>query len=188
MKGVLTGLAAMILAAGIASADSTDVSSEMKAKAVEAQTKVEGISAGNKVKADSLKATAKAKVAAKKTGTEKWVTSTTGLKTMDTKIGTGAQAKTGMTVSMHYTGWLWENGAKGKKFDSSRDRNQPYPVPLGAGRVIKGWDEGIVGMKEGGQRTLIIPPDLAYGAGGFPGAIPPNATLMFELELVKIVK
>lgn len=188
MKGVLTGLAAIVLMAGIATADSTDVSSEMKAKAVESQAKVQEISAGNKVKADTLKATAKAKVVAKKTGTEKWVTSTTGLKTMDTKVGAGAEAKAGVKVSMHYTGWLWENGAKGKKFDSSVDRNQPFEFTLGASQVIKGWDEGIAGMKEGGKRTLLIPPDLGYGARGAGGVIPPNATLVFDVEFLKIAQ
>ena len=87
---------------------------------------------------------------------------------------------------MHYTGWLWENGAKGKKFDSSVDRGTPFSFPLGKGRVIKGWDEGVATMKVGGKRILIIPPELGYGSRGAGGAIPPNATLMFEVELLEI--
>lgn len=105
----------------------------------------------------------------------------------DTKIGTGEEAVVGKAVEVHYTGWLYDPGApdkKGKKFDSSRDRGTPFSFLLGAGRVIKGWDRGVVGMKVGGQRTLIIPPDMAYGAQGAGGVIPPNATLIFEVELL----
>jgi peptidylprolyl isomerase len=109
-----------------------------------------------------------------------------GLQYEDTKIGTGASPKTGQTCVMHYTGWLWENGAKGKKFDSSVDRGTPFSFPLGQGRVIKGWDEGVATMKVGGKRTLLIPPDLGYGSRGAGGAIPPNATLIFEVELIEI--
>ena len=87
---------------------------------------------------------------------------------------------------MHYTGWLWENGAKGKKFDSSVDRGTPFSFPLGQGRVIKGWDEGVATMKVGGKRTLLIPPDLGYGARGTGGVIPPNATLVFDVELLEV--
>jgi peptidylprolyl isomerase len=87
---------------------------------------------------------------------------------------------------MHYTGWLYENGAKGTKFDSSLDRGEPFEFPLGAGRVIKGWDEGVAGMKVGGKRTLIIPPQLGYGARGAGGVIPPNATLLFDVELLEV--
>ena len=90
----------------------------------------------------------------------------------------------GQTCVMHYTGWLYENGAKGKKFDSSVDRGQPFEFPIGAGRVIKGWDEGVATMKVGGKRTLIIPPQLGYGARGAGGVIPPNATLIFDVELL----
>lgn len=110
-----------------------------------------------------------------------------GLKIIDVKIGTGAVAKPGEQVTVHYTGWLYEHGAKGKKFDSSVDRGQPFDFALGAGSVIPGWDKGVAGMKVGGKRTLIIPSDLGYGADGTPdGTIPPNATLIFDVELLKV--
>ncbi len=107
----------------------------------------------------------------------------------DIKSGTGAEAVAGRQVSVHYTGWLYDTSApdnKGIKFDSSRDRNQPFNFPLGAGRVIRGWDEGVAGMKIGGQRTLIIPPHMGYGARGAGGVIPPNATLIFDVELLGV--
>jgi peptidylprolyl isomerase len=107
-----------------------------------------------------------------------------GLKYTDTKIGDGETAEKGYIVSVHYTGWIYKNGNKGAKFDSSLDRGKPITFKLGNGQVIKGWDEGIAGMKSGGKRTLIIPPSLAYGANGSGGVIPPNATLIFEVELV----
>jgi peptidylprolyl isomerase len=109
-----------------------------------------------------------------------------GLILADTKPGSGAEAKPGNTLSMHYTGWLYENGNKGAKFDSSVDRGEPFSFKLGQGQVIKGWDEGVAGMKVGGKRTLIIPPQLGYGARGAGGAIPPNATLLFEVELLGV--
>jgi FKBP-type peptidyl-prolyl cis-trans isomerase len=112
----------------------------------------------------------------------KEVTTSSGLQYIDLKVGTGATAQAGQTVSVHYTGWL-ENG---KKFDSSVDRGQPFSFPLGAGRVIKGWDEGVKGMKVGGKRRLIIPSNLGYGARGAGGVIPPNATLIFEVELLGV--
>jgi len=109
-----------------------------------------------------------------------------GLKYEDTVVGTGATPQKGQKCVMHYTGWLWQNGAKGSKFDSSHDRGKPFDFPLGQGRVIKGWDEGIATMKVGGKRTLLIPPALAYGDRGFPGAIPPGSTLIFEVELLGV--
>jgi len=109
-----------------------------------------------------------------------------GLKYTDTKIGEGATATAGRNVTVHYTGWLSNNGAKGRKFDSSVDRGDPFTFKLGGGQVIKGWDEGVAGMKIGGKRTLIIPPDLGYGARGAGGVIPANATLIFDVELLKV--
>ena len=114
------------------------------------------------------------------------VTMPDGLKIIDVKPGTGASPKTGQTCVMHYTGWLYENGVKGKKFDSSVDRNEPFEFAIGAGNVIRGWDEGVATMKVGGKRTLIIPPELAYGSRGAGGVIPPNATLMFDVELLGV--
>ena len=114
------------------------------------------------------------------------VTTATGLQMIDTKVGTGASPRINQTAVVHYTGWLYENGAKGKKFDSSVDRNEPFEFPVGAGRVIRGWDEGVASMKVGGKRTLIIPPALGYGARGAGGAIPPNATLLFDVELLDV--
>lgn len=109
------------------------------------------------------------------------------LKIIDVKRGTGAVAKAGQSVTVHYTGWLYEHGIKGKKFDSSVDRGSPFTFALGNGDVIPGWDKGVAGMKVGGKRTLIIPPDLGYGAGGTPdGTIPPNATLIFDVELLGV--
>src|SRR5947199_8650500 len=107
----------------------------------------------------------------------KAMTSESGLKIIDTTVGTGASPKTGQTCVMHYTGWLSEGDAKGKKFDSSVDRGSPFEFPIGMQRVIGGWDEGVATMKVGGKRTLIIPPELGYGARGAGGVIPPNATL-----------
>jgi len=107
----------------------------------------------------------------------------------DTQLGTGAEAIAGHDIAVHYTGWLYDETApdhKGKKFDSSRDRGQPFEFGLGGGQVIKGWDQGFAGMKVGGQRTLIIPAKLGYGARGAGGVIPPNATLVFDVELLKV--
>lgn len=112
------------------------------------------------------------------------VTTPTGLKYQDEVVGTGPQPKAGQQVTVQYTGWLDENGKKGKKFDSSRDRNQPFSFTIGAGQVIQGWDQGVMTMKTGGKRTLIIPPELGYGARGAGGVIPPNATLIFDVELL----
>ena len=110
------------------------------------------------------------------------VAGVTDLKIEDMKIGTGAIAESGKTVTVHYTGWL----TNGTKFDSSKDHGQPFKFQLGAGQVIKGWDQGVVGMKVGGIRKLTIPPDLAYGSAGAGGVIPPNATLVFEVELLGV--
>jgi peptidylprolyl isomerase len=110
-----------------------------------------------------------------------------GLKITDVKVGNGAIATAGHKVTVQYTGWLYVNGAKGAKFDSSLDHGAPFTFPLGAGAVIPGWDKGVAGMKEGGERTLIIPPEMGYGAAGTPGGpIPPNATLMFNVQLLKV--
>ena len=116
----------------------------------------------------------------------KTMTTQSGLKITDTKVGDGATPKTGQTCVMHYTGWLYENGAKGKKFDSSVDRGEPFEFAIGAHQVIRGWDEGVATMKVGGKRTLIIPPELGYGARGAGGVILPNATLVFDVELLDV--
>jgi peptidylprolyl isomerase len=115
---------------------------------------------------------------------KKWTKTESGLQYLDDKEGTGDSPKTGQTCVMHYTGWLWENDAKGKKFDSSKDRGEPFEFELGIGKVIKGWDEGVASMKVGGKRQLLIPPELGYGARGAGRVIPPNATLLFEVELL----
>jgi peptidylprolyl isomerase len=116
----------------------------------------------------------------------KTMTTQSGLQITDSKIGTGATPKPGQICVMHYTGWLYKDGAKGQKFDSSLDRGQPFEFPIGKQRVIAGWDEGVASMKVGGKRTLIIPPELGYGARGAGGAIPPNATLIFDVELLEV--
>jgi peptidylprolyl isomerase len=107
-----------------------------------------------------------------------------GLQYEDTVVGTGATPQKGQTCTVHYTGWLWTDGKKGSKFDSSVDRSQPFSFPLGMKRVIPGWDEGVATMQVGGKRNLLIPPQLGYGASGAGGVIPPNATLFFEVELL----
>jgi peptidylprolyl isomerase len=114
------------------------------------------------------------------------MTTASGLQITDSKVGTGAMPKRGQICVMHYTGWLYENGVKGKKFDSSVDRNEPFEFPIGQKQVIAGWDEGVSTMKVGGKRTLIIPPELGYGARGASGVIPPNATLIFDVELLGV--
>jgi FKBP-type peptidyl-prolyl cis-trans isomerase FkpA len=113
-------------------------------------------------------------------------TTGSGLQFDDTVLGSGDLAEPGQNVSVHYTGWLYENGVKGAKFDSSKDRNDPFSFSLGGGQVIRGWDEGVQGMRVGGTRVLVIPPELGYGARGAGGVIPPNATLMFEVELLDV--
>jgi FKBP-type peptidyl-prolyl cis-trans isomerase len=116
----------------------------------------------------------------------KSMTTASGLQIIDTQVGTGASPKSGQNCVMHYTGWLYEDGKKGKKFDSSVDRNEPFEFTIGQRQVIAGWDEGVATMKVGGKRTLIIPPALGYGARGAGGVIPPNATLMFDVELLGV--
>jgi FKBP-type peptidyl-prolyl cis-trans isomerase len=113
-------------------------------------------------------------------------TTPSGLQIDDTEVGKGQVAIPGERVTVHYTGWLYENGTKGAKFDASRDHGETFSFPLGAGHVIAGWDEGVEGMRVGGTRVLIVPPHLGYGARGAGGVIPPNATLMFEVELLGV--
>jgi FKBP-type peptidyl-prolyl cis-trans isomerase FkpA len=113
-------------------------------------------------------------------------TTASGLTIEATILGSGAVATAGQNVTVHYTGWLYQNGVQGAKFDSSKDRRDPFVFRLGAGMVIRGWDEGVAGMQVGGARTLIIPPELGYGARGAGGVIPPNATLKFDVELLNL--
>jgi FKBP-type peptidyl-prolyl cis-trans isomerase FkpA len=113
-------------------------------------------------------------------------TTASGLQFEELTVGSGNTATAGQKVSVHYTGWLSQNGNKGTKFDSSLDRGEPFVFPLGKGHVIRGWDEGVAGMKVGGKRKLTIPPTLGYGARGAGGVIPPNATLVFEVELLDV--
>jgi peptidylprolyl isomerase len=114
------------------------------------------------------------------------VTTASGLQIVDTVVGNGPEPKPGQTVTVNYTGWLDENGEKGRKFDSSLDNGAPFSFVLGQGRVIKGWDEGLATMHVGGKRTLIIPPDLAYGERGAGGVIPPGATLIFDIDFLGV--
>ena len=114
------------------------------------------------------------------------ITTDSGLKYMDTVVGTGPSPARGQKCLVHYTGWLSDWGKKGKKFDSSLDRGQPLAIPIGVGQVIQGWDEGLMSMREGGKRTLYIPAHLGYGRRGAGGDIPPNADLIFDVELVKV--
>ena len=132
---------------------------------------------------------ATAQQAATGQGTSKLDATRNELQKIDVKQGTGAEASAGKPVVVHYTGWLYDTSkpdSHGTKFDSSRDRGEPFGFVLGAGRVIKGWDEGVAGMKVGGQRTLVIPPQMAYGERGAGGVIPPNATLIFDVELLDV--
>lgn len=137
-------------------------------------------------KANTNQSTAKDAAAMTEKITEAQVTE---LKKIDTQVGTGREAEPGFNVTVHYTGWLYDasaEGNKGKKFDSSLDRNQPFVFFLGGGQVIQGWDEGFAGMKIGGKRTLVIPSEMGYGARGAGGAIPPNADLIFDVELLGV--
>jgi peptidylprolyl isomerase len=139
--------------------------------------------------AQQVEAPTKAKLKATKPTQPKgpdMITTESGLKYVDTVVGTGAAPQQGQTCSVHYTGWLSDQGQRGKKFDSSLDRGQPLAIPIGVGRVIKGWDEGILSMKVGGKRTLYIPAALGYGTRGAGGVIPPNAELIFDVELMGI--
>ena len=113
-------------------------------------------------------------------------TTSSGLQYLDTVVGTGELASNGQSVTVHYTGWLYSEGVQGAKFDSSKDRKDPFVFSLGAGMAIRGWDEGVAGMQVGGARTLILPPELGYGARGAGGVIPPNATLKFDVELLGV--
>lgn len=117
---------------------------------------------------------------------EQTTTTPSGLQITDVRIGTGVTPRPGQICVMHYTGWLSQNGAKGKKFDSSLDRGEPFAFHIGAQQVIGGWDEGVATMKVGGKRTLVVPPELGYGARGAGGVIPPNATLIFDVELLDV--
>jgi len=118
--------------------------------------------------------------------TARTIVTPSGLRMTDTKVGTGATPQAGQTCVMNYTGWLYQNGAKGQKFDSSLDRGKPFEFVIGTRQVIAGWDEGVATMKVGGRRTLIIPPALGYGARGAANIIPPNATLIFDVELLDV--
>ena len=118
--------------------------------------------------------------------TSRFTTTPSGLGYQDTRIGSGVAPRPGQQCAARYTGWLWEHGAKTKRFDTASQRAEPIEFPLGGGVVIKGWDEGVASMRVGGKRTLLVPPALGYGAAGVGAVIPPNATLLFEVELVGV--
>ena len=173
MKTVIAICATLLLLVSVAFAgDSTDVKADVKEKKID--------TAETEVKADTTET--------KKMKEPEVITTKSGLKYIDHVIGDGDEAQRGASVEVHYTGWLDDKGKKGKKFDSSKDRNQPFIFMLGAGQVIRGWDEGVAGMKVGGKRELIIPPELGYGTRGAGNVIPPNSTLIFEVELLKAIK
>ena len=150
-----------------------------------AQTKTAPKAEAPKAKTEAP-ATTKAAVPAEAKKESKMVKTESGLGYEDVVVGTGPSPVTGQTCVMHYTGWLWVNEAKGTKFDSSVDRGSPFEFPIGRGRVIKGWDEGVSTMKVGGKRTLLIPPQLGYGDRGAGNVIPPGATLLFDVELLGV--
>ena len=178
-------LAIAVLADDAPKADSVKAEAALKAD----QMKAEAVQKTEQIKAeatgDSTTKMDAGKAAAAKKGGD-LVTTKSGLKYTDEVVGTGVEATAGKSVDVHYTGWLDESGKKGKKFDSSVDRGQPFSFRLGAGQVIKGWDEGVAGMKVGGKRTLIIPAALGYGPNGYPPVIPGNSTLIFDVELLKV--
>ena len=145
--------------------------------------KIDTVQTAKKEKAESSKEEV---ITKEKPMPVEWNTNESGLKWRELAAGEGVTAEKGKTVDVHYTGWLYVDGKKGNKFDSSVDRGQPFSFPLGAGKVIKGWDEGVAGMKIGSKRELLIPPDLGYGARGYPPVIPANSTLLFEVELLKV--
>jgi FKBP-type peptidyl-prolyl cis-trans isomerase len=178
MKKLLLALGVASLMTAVVVADTTDTTKKADVKATAKIEKKAEMADSAMQQADKAEKAAEKKAEV--------MTMKSGLKYIDHTVGTGAEAITGKQVTVHYTGWLDDNGKHGTKFDSSKDRNQPFTIPLGAGQVIKGWDEGIVGMKEGGTRELIIPGDLAYGKRGYPGVIPPDATLIFEVELISV--
>lgn len=167
-------LAASLLAWGMASCGS---SAKTGNKAAGGSTDAGATSGGLKKKAEESSGHGAGNDHAQDT-----VTTASGLKYIDLKVGTGASPQSGDTVTVHYTGWLTD----GKKFDSSKDRSEPFKFPIGKGRVIKGWDEGVATMKVGGTRKLIIPPQLGYGARGFPPVIPPNSVLIFDVDLLSV--
>jgi peptidylprolyl isomerase len=187
---VLLGILSLMAALAVAQ-DSTKVDATVKKAAAKADTTIKkGVGAA---KATTQKAKgamdSKKGMVAKPAAGPAWITTASGLKYRDIKVGTGDSVTAGSTPHVHYTVWQWVDGAKGKQFDSSRNGGQPYPVRnVGHAQVIAGWNEGLIGIKVGGQRELMVPPDLAYGASGHPAGTPPNATLFFEVEVTQIDK
>ena len=173
MKKVILTLTALFVCSAVAFAgDSTEYKHKMDSTMHKTKHKME-------MKKDTTEHKMKMKA-------PKIITTKSGLQYFDTKIGDGAEAKKGSQIEVHYTGWLYIDGKKGKKFDSSVDRGTPIAFRLGAGRMIRGWDEGLVGVKVGGKRTLIIPPDLGYGKAGRPPVIPANTYMIFECEMMSV--
>ena len=193
MKRIAILLGILSLSAALAVAqDSAKVDSTMKKAAAKVDTTMKKGAASAKATPQKAKGAMENKKAeghkAAAAATE-WTTTASGLKYRDVKVGTGDPVTVGCTAAVAYTGWLYEDGKKGMQFDSSRPNKPPYPVQnVGHAQVIAGWNEGLVGMKQGGQRELIIPPSLGYGDRGFPGAIPPKATLFFEVEVTSVTK
>ena len=190
MRGATMRRLNLILASGLAMLALTACSSKQKEAAQEAAAQEAPADPGHPAAAEATPAAGAADATASSTSaTPTESAAPMKLETTDIKIGTGPAIKAGQTAVVHYTGWLYSETAaekKGQKFDSSRDRNDPFSFPLGAGQVISGWDQGVAGMQPGGQRRLVIPPELGYGASGAGGVIPPNATLVFDVELVSI--